>query len=456
MGDYSRYQDVFGQMSFLKSYTHLLVLFPMADDVSQEIVIKMLKDASGKLTSIFPWLACKVVNEGSGVENTGTFKVAPCPLWAAPNSIVRVKDCYDLCLPYKDILRASGPSSMLEGTILAPCVAFPQSYQETKAEPAPVAAIQANFIEGGLLLDFAAQHNIMDGAGIAQWMRMFGKAMRGEELSVLDIEHGNRDRRNMVQLLGSDEPKVNHSALQRQKPPTLQHKQERPPSTWHYFRFSAAKLAQLKALATRAEEFVPSIKYISTNDALSAFCWKRLVAVRLTRGSVKYDTVTKFFRAVDARRALGISKEYMGHMVYIAISSIETQRLIEAPIAAIASEMKRDVNDVNTEYTMRSFVTLIANTRDKSSISYGATFNPDQDLGMSSFAHWGTYGLDFGLLGVPELVRRPNFQPPIESDIYLMPSTIEGDIDVLLCMTDLDLAGLRSDDEWNSYTEYIG
>ena len=456
MVDLSRYQDVFGQMSFLKSYTHLIVGFPLSDDISEQSVIKLLEDASGQLSSIFPWLACKVINEGSSPGNTGVFKVAPCPLWATPNSIVRVKGCYDLCPSYQEILKAGGPIPMLEGKILAPCVAFPQSYQESESNPAPVATIQVNFIKGGLLLDFAAQHNIMDGSGIAQWMRMFGKAMRGEELSVLDIEQGNRDRRNMVPLLGTDEPMLDHSALQRLQQPTTQHGQRRPSSTWHYFRFSAAKLAQLKALAARSEDFVSSVGFITTNDALSAFCWKRLVAVRLLRGSVKPNTVSKFFRAVDARRAMGVPKEYMGHMVYIAITSIESGKLVEAPLAAIASEMRKDVSDVNTEYTMRSFVTLIANTPDKSTIAYGATFNPDNDLGMSSFTHWGTYGVEFGLLGMPELVRRANFQPPIESDIYLMPSTNERDIDALLCVTDEDLKGLRSDEQWSSYTEYIG
>ena len=35
---------------------------------------------------------------------------------------------------------------MLDGNLLAPRTAFPESYQETEADPAPVLALQANFV----------------------------------------------------------------------------------------------------------------------------------------------------------------------------------------------------------------------------------------------------------------------------------------------------------------------
>lgn len=97
MDDLARYQDVIGQLSRLKTYTHVLLCFPMPDGISSDSVVKALEIAALKLTSTFPWLASKVINEGSEPDNSGVFKLAPCSLFAAPNTIVRVKNCSVVC-----------------------------------------------------------------------------------------------------------------------------------------------------------------------------------------------------------------------------------------------------------------------------------------------------------------------------------------------------------------------
>lgn len=462
MDDLTPYQDILGQLARLKTYTHVLLCFPIPSDLSRDSVLKALETAALKLTSAFPWLGCKAINEGSGLGNSGVFKLAPCLSFAAPNTIIRAKDCSNVCGSYAEIVQARGPFSMLDGEILGPVKAFPEIYKESESDPAPVLAIQANFIEGGLLLDAAAQHNFIDGGGLFQSMRLFAKAMRGEDFSNLEIQQGNRDRRNLIPLLGPNEPLLDHSHLRCPPLSENQHQQQSParskaPASWYCFRFPAQKLAQLKSLANddiSREPYDSSISFVSTNDALSAFCWKRVGAVRLSRRQ-RPDDFSKLSRALDVRRAMQVPKEYMGQMGYNATCKLTFRDLEKASLGTAASVLRKTVEGVNTAYSARSWATFIANEPDKSTIMFGGSFNPDTDIGLSSLVHAELHSAEFGILGKPELIRRPNFRP-LESCVYLWSKTEAGDIDMLMCLNGVDVQALKMDDEWNRYAEYIG
>ena len=456
MNDFAHIRDVIGQLPLLKTYSHLLLAFPLpSDGASRESVVQSLQSAALKLTTAFPWLAAKVVNKGSSPGNSGLFELEPCAMWSPPNTILRIRDCSNLCPAYDKIVEARGPATMLEGSILAPRNAFPESYQETEADPAPVLAFQANIIRGGLLLDCAAQHNFVDMSGIEQCCCLLAAAMNDEPFSSDAIEQGKMDRRNLVPLLQPDEPMQDHSQFKRPPPSELPGPPLEPdsPFSWRYFRFSAAKLSQLKTLATASECYDLSVPYISTNDALSAFCWQRVISVRLRRRQTPSATA-KFCRAVDARKTMGVPRGYMGDLITIATSRISFQDLADASLPAITSMLRKDLNAVNTRNYIRSFATFIANTPDKSIIVYGGKFNPDTDIGSSSWAHIQLSRVAFGSLGKPALVRRPNFGP-LKSDIYFMPQTQAGDIDALLCFNEEDMKGLITDVQWNAYAERI-
>ncbi|KAI4289514.1 MAG: hypothetical protein L6R35_001210 [Caloplaca aegaea] len=462
MDDLERYQDSIGQLARLKTYTHVLLCFPIADDSSPDLVIQALQDAASKLTSAFPWLASRVINVGSRSGDSGVFKLAKCSSFATPNSVLRVKNCSSVCASYAEILRARGPFRMLEGKILGAVVAFPETYEESESDPAPVLVIQANLVHGGLLLDAATQHNFIDGGGLFQCMRLFAKAMRGERFSDFEIQQGNRDRRNLIPLLGPDEPLLDHSHLKR--PPILENEKQqqsppipRAPAAWYCFRLPEPKLKQLKNRANNdisPEAYDSSIPFVSTNDALSAFCWKCVGVVRLSRHQ-RPDDFTRFSRAMDVRPAMQVPREYMGQMGYNATCKLTFKDLEKKSLGSVASILRRTVKDVNTEYSARSWATFIANEPDKSTIMFGGSFNPDTDIGLSSLIHTELHSAEFGVLGKPDLVRRPDFLP-LESCVYLWSRTQAGDVDVLMCLNEADVQALRADQEWKEYAEFVG
>ena len=450
----SLYQDVVGQFPILKTYNHGALGFELTDEIRRESIVEALQVATDKLTASFQWLGGAVINEGSGLGNSGLFKPVPWPASASsPNSIVRVKDCADLLPSFADMVKAGAPCSMLDGKTVARYPGFPASYEDSVEHPSPIIAIQANFVKGGLLLNFSTQHNVIDASGMMQVIQLFATAMRKDEFPPSAVEQGNRDRTKVIPLIAPGESIRDHSHLERPRnfaAPT-------PPSPaavpkWAYFRLDRSAVPGIKALASNSEGFDPSVPFITSNDALSAVYWKCLANVR-TRNGRSPDAVSKFSRAIDARRAVGVSNEYMGHMVYHAATRMSLKEVQDAPISTIACRLRKDLNDVNNEFSVRSYATFIANEPDKSRIMYGGLYNPDTDIGSSAVAN-ADFFHSFGPLGVPQFARRPNLAP-IPGCLYFMPA--EGPhLPVLVCLRDDDLEGLKTHPDWSPYTEFVG
>ncbi|KAF6825543.1 trichothecene 3-O-acetyltransferase [Colletotrichum musicola] len=446
MSNFDRYTDVLGQLPFLKSYTHLLLLFPMADAAAEKHAVDALKRAASKLTLAFPWLAGRVVNDGRTDTNSGVFRIVP---GEPPTSIIWIKHFHrDEHPSFEDIVATKGPFDKLDGALLAPTCAFPETYGEPQA---PVVVFQANFVSGGLLLDFAAQHNMIDMTGMTQCLRLFAAAMRGEDVPPAALEQGNRDRRCLIPLFEAGRPLLDHTHLQR--PVRTGGKSLGSVSyNWKTLRFGPDKLASLKQQATedlsRARELDPDahgtdVDYVSTNDALCAFMWQTISAARL-RAGVPLAAPSKFSRAVDGRRALGISQEYMGHMVHTNMTRLALGAVAGRPLGLVAADLRRSLATGTSADVVRSFATLVARTEDRSGISFGATFDPGLDVACSSWAHSDVYGQVFGALGCPELVRRPRFLP-LRGTLYYLPARPDGTVDVLACLADNEFADITKD-----------
>ncbi|EKV06855.1 hypothetical protein PDIG_76280 [Penicillium digitatum PHI26] len=451
----SIYQDMIGQLPILNTYNHGTLGFKLDSETPQDSIIEALKTAADKLTASFPWLAGAVINEGRESGNSGLFKPLPWPPTAtSSNSIVRIKDYRENLPAFADFVKSGAPCSMIDGKLIAPYPGFPVSYQGSPENPAPIIAIQANFVQGGLLLNFSAQHNVIDASGMMQVIQLFATAMRGDEYSLSAVEEGNRDRTRVIPLIAPGNPIKDHNHLK------LPEGFTRPvPSSgtmmpkWAYFLLDGLAIPGIKALASSPEGYDPAVPYITSNDALSAFYWKILAGVRVRNGRSP-DALSKFGRAVDSRRAMGVSHEYMGHMVYHSGTRMTMKELEEAHISSIACKLRKSLNDINNEFSVRSYATYIANQPDKTQVMYGGMYNPDTDVGASAVPNADFFHSFGSLLGVPHFARRPNLAP-IPGCIYFMPA--EGQfVPVLVCLRDDDLEGLRTHQEWNKITKFVG
>lgn len=109
--------DILGQQPRLKIYTQICCCFQVADPSLDSVIIGTLKNGLERLSASFPWLAGKVVNEGSSHIHSGVFV----PSANIPD--MAVKDFrHDPSFPTMDTFKeANFPFSMLDENTIVPC-----------------------------------------------------------------------------------------------------------------------------------------------------------------------------------------------------------------------------------------------------------------------------------------------------------------------------------------------
>lgn len=453
--DLERYQDVLGQLPMLQVYAQILYLFPLPENVPREAVLNDLSRAIASVRKAVPWMGAKVINEGKSETSSGLYKLASCD---SPLYEINVRDLTNdkSCPSYKDLKIRKAPISMLDSDKFTSVPGFPVRFEDSEKDPSRVLRLNVTFIKGGLVINFLIHHNTADAGGHFGSIKMIAMAMRGEQIPIKLLEQANRDRRNLFSLLGPNEPMLDHSSHIRPPITSAAPLVASDPNAakYHVIRFSAEKLDMLKDIASK--DLDADVPFISTDDALSALCWKHFTLAR----AHKFDPQTKsrFARAVDGRAALKISKDYMGDVIHNVSTFLTFEQLTTWSLSRIASHLRKHLNAKNTSYHIRSFATFIANTPDKSTITYGGQFNPETDVGCSSVRGLGKILFpNFGILGEPEFVRRPKPSVAFPGLLVFFPGSPSGDCDVWVCLPEDEITTLtEKDGEWKKWAEYIG
>lgn len=351
--------------------------------------------------------------------------------------------------------RASFPFVMLDEDTIAPI----RTLSGGSCDASPVFLIQATFITGGLLLTFVGQHNAMDMTGQGRIINLLEKACHNNDFTSEEIESGNPDRRTIIPLLDPSFEPGPELNCQMARPTVSEPDDPKLPLTppkcsWAYFTFPQMALSDVKSIA--AATLPTSASYISTDDALSAFIWQSIIRARFPRLSP--NTPVTFARAIDPRRYLGIPPTYPGLVQNMTYHTYTARELVDAPLGAVALHLRLAVDPKTSDlgYRTRALATFLDRSPDKSIVSVTATMDLSTDIMLSSWAKENFYDLDFNLgLGKPEAVRRPQFTP-VESLLYLMPKTLDGEISAAICLRDEDMRRLRGDEYFVKYAAYVG
>ncbi|CAP86008.1 Trichothecene 3-O-acetyltransferase [Penicillium chrysogenum] len=450
--------DILGQTpSLYKLYTQICSIYRVPNSSSHDSIIDTLTNGLDRLARDFPWLTGQVVNEGAGDGNTGVFKIVP-----LEKIQLVVKDLrHDPSAPTMDGLRqAKYPFTMLDENTIAPCTTLnlPSHLPSITTESALVFCVQANFIEGGLMLTLVAQQNVMDMTGQDFVIGLLSKACHNEPFTSDELAIGNMDRSHLIPLLDDSYTPGPELARQIVKPPPsvkdVSDPVTPPKSTWAYIEFSAAQLGSLKALATNT--LPASTDFISTDDAVSAFIWKSIARARASR--LEATSESMLTRAVDMRQRFGLPQGYPGLMQTLTYNTNTIQKLSEEPLGIVAAELRSqlDSNKNDLVFNTRALATVLNRSADRTKASLTATVNVSSDFMLSSWSRISSYDLDFNLgLGKPEAVRRPRFTP-FEGLGYLMPRSAAGEMAAGICLRDEDWERLKVDGEFTKYARYIG
>lgn len=444
----------FGQMA--PTYTIVTLGFLLENKSQHARVISTLEKAANEIILAYPWLAGQVINEGLGESNSGMYRIVGHEPHDTKSRFVHVKDCTDLCPSYAELVKAQAPASMLDGSIISSTYGFANTYPRHVGMP--VCIMQANFIKDGLLLTISTSHCVMDANGNDQFIRQFSSLCRGEKLSEDYIHWGNADQTTIVPPLNPGQEPLAMPLLR--GPSQLSAKEAPwppPPSagTWRSFRFPRANIAALKTVAAKLCSPDSDIKYISSNDAVSAFIWTRTAAARSTW--LPKDSKTSLIRAVNGRLKLDtpIHEGYMGHAVLCSYTTMSVEEARNESLSAAAIKVRRAIGQID-DYAVRSMFHMLENEKDKTTINYGAHMNPAADIMITSWVAQKLYHISFGdILKQPGFVRRPKL-PDAPSLCYLMPLSRDGDIDIIISLPDRDFEALQADSRWQEFVEFLG
>jgi hypothetical protein len=456
--------------SLFKLYTQLAFVFPLPRETSQSTVTSTLSNGIERLSAAFPWVAGQVQNTNLDSTTPPTYKIRP----FEPTPRLHLKDyTKDVSIPSLEEMENAGfPMSMMNEQTWAPCptlAAFSESHGR-ESDPAPVLLLQMSFIRGGMVLCINMQHNVCDMLGQASVIELLSKACRGEDFTKEEIRIGNLDRTEVVQIISEDGWKPG-AELENQIVPTQPPAEEAPAPdafvtespappkcSWVYFDFSAVSLKELRA---EADATLPAdhTGFISTDDALSAFIFQRVLRARSSRLLSDPNRSVTFARAVDARRYLAVSSKYAGILQNMTYTSYPLLSLLDTSLGHIAAAMRRQVDPAicDIAYRTRSLITYLSQSPEAASkVSFTATLKTDADIMLSSWTKVPAYQYDFGQnFGKPVAVRRPGFVP-YESLMYLMPKDAQGGVAAAMSLRAEDLQRLKEDSTWQRFAKYFG
>lgn len=463
--------DIFGQHQ-RPLYIQICLCFPMADSASRPAIERTLQDGLGRLAEVFPWIAGRVIrveeDGSSGMklkiqlpestsQRTMSAEHETSSNGLPQSSMLVIKDLSAEIDPMEQLRQADFPMSKHDESLLCPLGTRPE-----QMDGYPVFLLQANFIQGGLLLTFESQHQAMDMTGHSHVMYLLDKACRKEAFTDEEVRVGNLERRRIIPTLDDESEQLDPTLGPQLSAPnapastrvanTTAPKSAPPPSSqeWSHFTFPSASLAKLKSHASTP---LPPNTFISTDDALSALIWQSITRARLPRLAASTQAQTTLSRNVDTRRALGLPETYAGLVVSSTTHSRSMQALSTEPLDSIASSLRAAVlSPALVHQTKQSATALYNNPNSNSTPTPPTSRDPSTSLRLSSWAkETQIHSLDFGLgLGKPESIRRPRFFPA-EGIVYLLPRDGEGGVGVGVCLRGEDMEGLREEGGWRRF-----
>lgn len=433
-------------------YGRHFVCFPYDDNRDKGQTVSILKEGLLRTMMSLPFLAAEVVPaEGpkkgwvelkSGRDIEFIVKdLADSPIWTKS---------------YAELDVQKMPISELDGDILAPCGIWP-----TPGSRAPVIAIQANFIKGGLILCLCPHHSVLDAVAFGTLWRIWAQNCRDVPESDggkgrLCLTGAVVDKRALLEVPPS--AKIYDPVAPPITPAEKSTLNTLPPRKLIMLHFSTTSLAKLKSDVSSSYDISSGTDkaqaWISTNDALSALLWCCINNVRHTRhlseGTADLYPRSTLGMAVNVRSKINppFPANFLGgNMILYA----KPQRAMNrAPslhtVSKAAREIRTSVSMINDRY-IRSVIASIESLPDVTDLPEAFFPNhPETDLPISSWADLPLYDLDWGraIGSKAAYVRLPKGQ--LVRFCIVLPRLLDGSLEVLLSQRTDDIDCLMRDE----------
>ncbi|PVH77177.1 putative enoyl-CoA hydratase/isomerase family protein [Cadophora sp. DSE1049] len=324
-------------------------------------------------------------------------------------------------------------------------------------EPVEVCRIQANFIDGGLLLVIQINHVAIDGWGVTEVVKIFSEKFRDAQAGkightlLMNEKTYVSDRRTLVSSAGNLGDLANHSALTQSG--YAHANLEGKGFACRTFRIPTDALARLKKDASPVQPKDDS-DWISTGDAIAALLWRSIIVARHRAGELQTRGAVQFGQPYDCRKLMQLPEPYFGNSIYFLRTDVQFADIANGQdgISLAARAIRSDVNAVTAD-KFRDMVGLIERTQKQTHtrLSFWEDLSTSAIMYTSHFA-FDMHAMDFGELGRIQAFRQPPRGSMIGQTI-VMPRLRDGSCEFLLTETPQVFVSLAEDDIWSQYVD---
>ncbi|KAM5358303.1 hypothetical protein ACJZ2D_015402 [Fusarium nematophilum] len=375
-----------------------ILCFPLPPGTSTAQVYENLKEGLARTIRSIPWIAGKVGPEEGQDPKRNRIQVVDSPMGLK----FPCRDLTGILPPYPELKKEGFPLSKLSTAQVGPIGALPQGAEQQ------VLAVQANFMEGGLLLTVGVHHSVCDTLAlyfiVHAWSRNTAIASGASSKPFTVYDAQSNDRSPLME--GMPGANLVDFPEYTRRPSADVSAEQMPQVAARIFRFSLESLAKLKAAAAA----------FSTNDALSAFIWQRITLAR-TRSGVFADpspgggeeaSALGYAVNIRSRTSPPLPLSYLGNasIAYLtqrlAISTLASDTAL--PRAAIAIRKSMDAADSPNRVPLTIGLLSQLDPMDLK-FTYNASLGPD--VFITSWAGLKVYESDWGVLGMVDSIRIP-------------------------------------------------
>ncbi|KAM0280151.1 hypothetical protein ACHAQH_004223 [Verticillium albo-atrum] len=338
-----------------KMYVKPFLVFELQEAYDIDHLTRVLDDAYQATKKRIPVLDCKVVPDHDA-DQKGIAKLEKLAEEEVPPIVfkdLRSKDAFSFT--YDELKANDFPPVAFDSHVLSSLPPAP-----APGAAAPVAALQINFIRGGMVLCLALHHVPGDARAFLEWTKVLAVECRpaqGIELPDDDAGFDARmlkDRERLRQRVSSD-----HSGGTIEDHPEYMILPFVPEANDGSGLFSKTSLSRVfylspESLETLKRDAAPSnatqppddVPWISTMDALMALIWRTVVRAQTPLDGLEGDAVSRMSFGIDNRKRTALDPPLHPHTLGNFFSVNEAalparEVLTKASVADLAAPIRR-------------------------------------------------------------------------------------------------------------------
>jgi hypothetical protein len=444
-----------------KGFLQYVFPFELHDDYDVEEITNILKIGYAAAGKRLPVLACEAVPDTSA-KQAGVMKLQHIDDRDMEAIVAKDLRKSDLLPPFSELKAKSFPVSAFDTDVV-----MRRHVWASPGERLRVSQIQANFIQGGLILGWSILHMFGDGTTFFVWAQVWAEeCRRAQKLAFpkpLDLPSAIfSDRERLMSPSSGHAGNVEDHPEYMLLPFTPQGAPPKMLSKDHcgqVFYFSREALQALKEEASPKNATQPSEQtWISTNDALSALLWRTVMAVQNPVESLpEGDNPQSVFNiAIDTRRRTDppLHPQTVGcFLAYVSAVLPIRAMLSEYSLADIALQIRKSVLRAGPGYTEDIVALIDRHVTDVDRLVPTAFLDvPGFNCVQSSWVGFALYDLDWGKLGKIQAVRSPSIGV-INGLQVIFPVLPDGGLEVLVGVEQNCLDKLLQDPLWNKFAK---